>query len=105
MKYLTALSTLIFLNIVALVALIYFGNSSRLIEEENKKILSKISKQYDQLKINEVEYNIYNGYNYLSKLQRIYLDEKNINSNANNRLSLEDLENSKLKNVYTINLH
>ena len=105
MKYLTALSTLIFLNIVALVALIYFGNSSRLIEEKNTEILSKISKQYDQLKINEVEYNIYNGYNYLSKLQRIYLDEKNINSNANNRLSLEDLENSKLKNVYTINLH
>ena len=104
MKYFTALSTLILFNILALVALLYFGNNSRLTEEENKKILSEISKQYDQLKINEVEYNVYNGYNYLSKLQRIYLDDKNINSNANNRLSLKDLENSKLKNVYIINL-
>ena len=103
MKYFTTLLTLILLNIFTIAALLYFGNNSRLIEEENKKILSKISKQYDQLKINEVEYNVHSSYNYLLKLQEIYLDENNVNLVINNRLNIKDLEKSELMKIYRIN--
>ena len=103
MKYFTTLLTLILLNIFTIAALLYFGNNSRLIEEENKKILSKISKQYDQLKINEVEYNVHSSYNYLLKLQEIYLDENNVNLIKNNRLNIKDLEKSELMKIYRIN--
>ena len=42
MKYLTTITTLVALNIFAVIALIYFGNNSRLIEEENRQLKFEI---------------------------------------------------------------
>ena len=63
MKYYTAIITLSFFNIVAIVSLLYFGNGSSLIKEKNKKILIEINKLKikmieleAQIKINEIEF-------------------------------------------------
>ena len=102
MKYLTTITTLVALNIFAVIALIYFGNNSRLIEEENRQLKFEILQYSEQLKINEVEYNLYNNYSYLKKLQKIYTNTEKINLLSGNRIFLKDFENRELKNVYFI---
>tara|TARA_B100001750_G_scaffold219370_1_gene206201 strand:- start:189 stop:506 length:318 start_codon:yes stop_codon:yes gene_type:complete len=103
MKYFSALTSLILLNIFAIVALLYFGTTSRFIEEENDKILAEIAKQQEQLKINEVEYSLYKNYNYLLKLQKLYFSENKVNLKGNNRLTLKNLDNSKIPSVFVVN--
>ena len=78
MKYYTAIITLIFFNIAAIVSLLYFGNGSSLIKEENKKILIEINNEKERLKINELEYSLYTNYNYLEKIHKIYFDNINL---------------------------
>ena len=102
MKYLTTITTLVALNIFAVIALIYFGNNSRLIEEENRQLKFEILQNYEQLKINEVEYNLYNNYSYLKKLQKIYFDANTENLYENNFISLKDFNNAELKNTYMV---
>jgi len=102
MKYLTTIASLVALNIFAVIALIYFGNNSRLIGEENMQLKFEILQYYEQLKINEVEYNLYNNYSYLKKLQKIYFDVKTTNLHKNNFISLKDFNNTEFKNVYMV---
>ena len=102
MKYLTTIITLLVFNIFAVVALLYFGNSARFVEEENKKILVKISKYNEQLKINEAEYTLYHNFLYLKKLQKIYFDSGNQKFSSKNRISLNYFKNEELQNVYKI---
>ena len=103
MKYLTAIISLITLNIFAVISLLYFGNISREIEKKNKKLIFEISEFQEQLEINEVEFNLYNNYSYLKKLQKIYFDIDTINLPANNRISLKDFQDRELINVYKVN--
>ena len=102
MKYITAIATLLSFNIIAVVTLLYFSSISQEIEKENKLLEIQISKSNQQLKINEVEYNLYNNYSYLKKLQKIYTDTEKINLLSGNRIFLKDFENRELKNVYFI---
>ena len=62
MKYFTAIYTFIFLNFFLVVALIFYGNKSRIIQEENNQIKENIEIQYTQFKINQVEYSLHNNY-------------------------------------------
>ena len=102
MKYVTTITTLIVLNIFAVINLLYFGANSRLIEKENKQLQFEISKYYEQLKINEVEFNLHNKFSYLEKLQNIYFDVKHTNLPDHKPISLDDFVNRESKNVYRV---
>ena len=95
--------TLIFLNIFAVISLLYFGDISRKIEKKNKQIILEISEYQEQLEINEVEFNLYNNYSYLKQLQNIYFDFETTNSPGHNRISLKDFQDRELINVYKVN--
>jgi len=95
--------TLIFLNIFAVISLLYFGDISRKIEKKNKQLILEISEYQEQLEINEVEFNLYNNYSYLQQLQNIYFDFETTNSPGHNRISLKDFQNRELTNVYKVN--
>ena len=103
MKYFTTIMTLIFLNIFAVISLLYFGDISRKIEKKNKQLILEISEYQEQLEINEVEFNLYNNYSYLKKLQKIYFDFDTTNSPGHNRISLKDFQDRELINVYKVN--
>ena len=49
-----------------------------------------------------MEFNLYNNYSYLKKLQKIYFDIDTINLPANNRISLKDFQDRELINVYKV---
>ena len=102
MKYFAAIVTLITLNIFVVITLLYFGSLSKLTEQKNKQLEFEILKYNKQLKINEVEYSLYNNLSYLKKLQEIYFDVETKNLSKYNRISLQDFENSDLKNVYRV---
>ena len=87
---------------LAIAFLLYFCNLTRSIEDQNDKLSKEISLLENQLKINEVEYNLYNNYSYLKKLQKIYTDTEKISLLSGNRIFLKDFENRELKNVYFI---
>tara|TARA_Y100000590_G_scaffold425270_1_gene533080 strand:- start:4428 stop:4748 length:321 start_codon:yes stop_codon:yes gene_type:complete len=100
MKYFTAITTLICLNIFSVVALLYFGNNSRTIEEENKFIQNKISHEIEQLKVNKIEFTLFNDYDYLIKMKKIYFNQNIISSSKSIRLNLKDYNSDKLMNIY-----
>jgi len=103
MKYYSAIIPLFILNILVVISLLYFANLTRNIEKENYFLKKKISYIKDQININEIEYSIYSSYEYLHKLQKIYLPEKNKN-NLNERISYFDLKNKDVKNLYTVGI-
>ena len=105
MKYLTTIITLIVLNIIAVISLLYFGDISREIEKKNKQLIVRISEFQEQLEVNEVEFNLYNNYSYLKQLQNIYFDFETTNSLGHNRISLQDFQNKELTNVYKVQLN
>ena len=102
MKYLTAITTLLSLNIITVISVLYLSSKSKEIKKENELLEIQISKFNKQLKINEVEFNLHTQRNYLNKLQKIYFDINHINLIENSRISLKDFENNDLKNLYMI---
>jgi len=78
MKYFTAIATLLGLNLVSVITLLYFSGISKEIEKENKILEMQILKFNKQLKINEVEFTLHSRPSYLKKLQKIYFDNNNI---------------------------
>ena len=102
MKYFTAITTLLVFNIIAVISLLYFSNVSKEIEKENKLLEMQISKFNEQLKINEVEFNLHNQFSYLKKLQEIYLDNYISDLYESTRINLKDFEKKELKNIYMV---
>ena len=103
MKYFTAIATLLGLNIIAVITLLYFSSISKKIEKENELLEMQISKFNEQLKINEVEFNFHTKRSYLKKLQKIYFDTDNIDLLENARIDLKDFKKKELKNIYMVN--
>ena len=103
MKYFTAIATLLGLNIIAVITLLYFSSISKKIEKENELLEIQISKFNEQLKINEVEFNFHTKRSYLNKLQNIYFDTDNIDLLENTRIDLKDFKKKELKNIYMVN--
>ena len=100
MKYFTAIATLLGLNLVSVITLLYYSGISKEIEKENKILEMQILKFNKQLKINEVEFTLHSRPSYLKKLQKIYFDTDNMNSFENTRINLIDFEKKELKNIY-----
>ena len=102
MRYYKAISSLIVLNIITVLFLLYFGNVSRNIEKQNYILEKKIIFIKDQININEIEFSLYDNYEYLKKLHKIYFDVKQFESFSNKRLSFNDIQIENLKNIYTV---
>ena len=102
MKYFTAIATLLGLNLVSVITLLYFSGISTEIEKENKILEMQILKFNKQLKINEVEYILHSQPSYLKKLQKIYFDTDDIDSFENTRINLIDFEKKELRNIYMV---
>ena len=102
MKYLTAITTLIILNILTVVMVVSLGKISRKNEKINNDIKQEISILKDQIKINELEYNIHNNYFYLKKLQKIYLSKNNQDNLESQIISLTDFNNKDAINFYKV---
>ena len=102
MKYFTAIATLLGLNLVSVITLLYFSGISKEIEKENKILKMKILKFNKQLKINEVEFTLHSRPSYLKKLQKIYFDIENTDSFENTRIDLIDVEKKYLRNIYMV---
>ena len=103
MKYFTAIATLLSLNIIAVVTLLYFSSISKKTEKENELLEIQISKFNEQLKINEVEFSLHTNLSYLKKLQKIYFDTDNIDLFENTRIDLKDFKKKELKHIYMVN--
>ena len=102
MKYFTAIATLLGLNLISVITLIYFSGISKEIEKENKILEMQISKFSKQLKINKVEFTLHSRPSYLKKLQKIYFDTDNMDSFENTRMNLIDFEKKELRNIYMV---
>ena len=102
MKYFTAIATLLGLNLVSVITLLYFSSIAKEIEKENKILEMQILKFNKQLKINEVEFTLHSRPSYLKKLQKIYFDTDDIDSFENTRINLIDFERKELKNIYMV---
>ena len=102
MKYFTAIATLLGLNLVSVITLLYFSGISKEIEKENKILEIQILKFNKQLKINEVEFTLHSRISYLKKLQKIYFDIENMDSFENTRMNLIDFEKKELRNIYMV---
>ena len=102
MKYFTAITTLLGLNLVSVITLLHFSGISKEIEKENKILEMQILKFNKQLKINEVEFTLHSQPSYLKKLQKIYFDTDNMDSFENTRINLIDFEKKELRNIYMV---
>ena len=102
MRYYKAISSLIVLNIITVLFLLYFGNVSRNIEKQNYILEKKIIFIKDQININEIEFSLYDNYEYLKKLHKIYFDVKQFESFSNKRLSFNNIQIKNLKNIHTV---
>ena len=104
MNYYHTIASLIFLNLLSVISLLYIGNLSRDIENKNFVLNKKINLIEHQININEIEYNLYNNYEYLKKLHQIYFDSEEFNIFFNNRISFNNLQNKNLKNIHTVGM-
>ena len=101
MKYYSAIISLFTLSIFATISLLYLGNITRKIQKENTILVNDINFIKDQININEIEYSLYNNYEYLQKMQKIYLTDLN-GEIINNRISFKSLKNKNIENFYTV---
>ena len=102
MRYLSAISSLVVLNILIVLSLLYFGNVTREIEKKNYTLDKKINFINDQININEIELSLYQNYEYIKKLQKIYFDSEQFESFSNNRLNLSYIQKKNLEKIYTV---
>ena len=102
MKYFSAIVTLLGLNLVSVITLLYFSGISKEIEKENQILEMQILQFNKQLKINEVEFILHSRPSYLKKLQKIYFDIENSDSFENTRIDLIDFEKKDLRNIYMV---
>ena len=99
MRYSTAILPFFILSTLVIILVLYFANITRKTEKENYEISNQINFIKDQININEIEFNIYNSYEYLSQIQKLYFEPIN-NYNFDNRISFNNLENNDLDNFF-----
>ena len=81
----------------------YLGNVSRDFEKSNIILKKNIVLFKDEININEIEYSLVTNYDYLTKLQKLYLAE-NIYNQVNNIITFNDLKNKDINNFYTVGM-
>tara|TARA_B110001454_G_scaffold55152_1_gene53954 strand:- start:217 stop:531 length:315 start_codon:yes stop_codon:yes gene_type:complete len=103
MKYSKAILPFFVLSIFIIILLLYFANITRKIEKENYVLKNQINNIQEQININEIEFSVFNSYEYLLKMQSIYF-EKNDNVSFDNRISFNDFKDKDLKNLLKIRI-
>jgi len=103
MKYSKAIPSFFVLSIFIIILLLHFANITRKIEKENYVLKNQINNIQEQININEIEFSVFNSYEYLLKMQSIYL-EKNDNVTFDNRISFNDFKDKDLKNLMKIRI-
>jgi len=103
MKYSKAIPSFFVLSIFIIILLLHFANITRKIEKENYVLKNQINNIQEQININEIEFSVFNSYEYLLKMQSIYL-EKNDNVTFDNRISFNDFKDKDLKNLLKIRI-
>ena len=98
MRYKNAIISLFSLSIVAVIFLLYFANISRKIEKENVVLKEKINFIQEQININEIEYSLYNSYEYL---QKIYFDSSK-SEDLDKRMSFNVIKSKNIDNFFTV---
>ena len=101
MSYSRAIIPFLALICFTAIFLLHFGNITRKIEKENYDLEDQISFVQDQININEVEFSLYNSFDYLSKVQKIYYKNEKI-ENFSNRISFNNIDNADLNDLQTI---
>jgi len=101
MKYLSAILTLMFSSFLTILVLLYVGNIAGKVEKKSFLLKERIVFIQNQINVNEIEYTFYNSYNYLKKLQKIYLEDTNVNF-INQRVSYKFFEKKNLDIFHTV---
>jgi len=109
MRYFSAISSLIVLNILTVLFLLYLGNVSREIEKQNYTLEKKINFINDQIRTNEIEFSLYHNYDLGNVSREIekqnYTLEKKINF-INDQIRINEIEFSLYHNYgYLKKLH
>ena len=86
-----------------MIGLLYFANLSKDIQKTNYDLKNQINFIEHQININELEYSLYNGYEYLEKMKKIYLSEYE-NTNSFLRISYNEFRKRNIKNFYTVGI-
>tara|TARA_Y100001970_G_C13698978_1_gene586225 strand:+ start:148 stop:468 length:321 start_codon:yes stop_codon:yes gene_type:complete len=103
MKYQKAILSFFVLNIFSIIFLLYFANLTRDFEKQNYTLIGEIGDLKEQININEIEYSLYNNYNYLQKMQKIYFENtKDIKSDLQKRISFYDFKNKNIEFLHTV---
>ena len=103
MKYYSTIVSLFLFSIILIILLLFFANITRNIEKENYNLSKKINYIEDQININQIEYSLYNSYEYLQKMKKIYFDESDIN-NSIARINYYDLKNKNIQNLHAVGI-
>ena len=87
----------------------YIQNMLHLDDKVLDGILYRSCSDYDDdsitpsVNINEIEYSLYNNYNYLQKMQKIYFENtKDIKSDLQKRISFYDFKNKNIEFLHTV---
>ena len=103
MRYYSTIVSLLILSFLTTSSLLYFANITRSIEKENLALKEQIEYFEDQININEIEFNLYNSYDYLQKMQKIYFAQSK-NNNLDSRINYHDLHKENVENFYQIGI-
>ena len=101
MKYFRSIIVIFFFSISSVILLLYFANITRAIERENSILVEKIDLIEDQININEIEYSLFNSYDYLQNMHKIYFDTSN-KADVHKIISFYDFKNLNIENIYTV---
>ena len=82
---------------------LYFANITRAIEKDNNVLLKNIKFIKEQININQVEFALYNRYEYLKKMHEVYLSEFDDYS-IKNVVSFSDIKNNKIEDLYFVGI-
>ena len=103
MKYPKAIIPFLILSLFVIGLLIHFANITRKIEKENYNLRKNITLLEEQININQIEFSLYNSYDYLLKMQRIYFTDKDT-QNFDNRISFNNLEINEPEDIYKVGI-
>jgi hypothetical protein len=103
MKYYSTIILLFTFSIFSIISVLYLANITRIIEKENSVLKKNIKKIEYEININEIEYALYNSYDYLKQMQKIYFE--NVGNDTHKlRISFNDFKNQNLENFHTVGI-
>ena len=104
MKYYNTIISLFSLSFVSILLLLYLANLSKKLEVENTKLKKEINFIVDQININEIEYSLYNNYEYLTKLNEIYFNNNFTLNIPNKIIYIDEFDKKNFENIYKVSV-